>query len=84
MLVDYVKVYDLKNDCNTLINACNFNFATYNNMVKKEIIIGGSSCVNSIPSNTNQFLRASERVLINGDFTVPIGSELFIDVNPCY
>lgn len=84
MLVDYVKVYDLKNDCNTIINTCNYNFSTYDNKVKKEIIIGGSSCVNSIPNNTNTFLRATDGVLINGDFTVPIGSELYIDVNPCY
>lgn len=84
MLVDYVKVYDLKNDCNTIINACNYNFSTYDNKVKKEIIIGGSACVNSIPNNTNMYLRATDGILINGDFTVPVGSELYIDVNPCY
>lgn len=84
MLVDYVKVYDLKNDCNTIINTCNYNFSTYDNKVKKEIIIGGSACVNSIPNNTNIYLRATDGVLINGDFTVPVGSELYIDVNPCY
>lgn len=84
MLVDYVKVYDLKNDCNTIINTCNYNFSTYDNKVKKEIVIGGGACVNSIPNNTNMFLRATDGVLINGDFTVPVGSELYIDVNPCY
>ena len=26
MIVDYVKAYKLKNDCNTIINNCNFNF----------------------------------------------------------
>ncbi len=52
--------------------------------LKKEIVIGGGSCVNSIHVNTNQFLRATDGILINGDFTVPFGSELYIDVNPCY
>jgi len=83
MLVDYVKVYDLKNDCSSIINTCNYNFSTYDNKVKKEIIIGGSACVNSIPNNTNMYLRATDGVLIKGDFTVPVGSELYIDVNPC-
>lgn len=30
------------------------------------------------------YLRAAEGVTINGDFTVPVGAELYIDANPCY
>lgn len=82
--VDYVKVYDLKDDCNTTINTCNYNFLTYNNMVKKSITIGGSSCVNAIPNNTSITLRATDGILINGDFTVPVGAQFYADVNPCY
>ncbi len=84
MLVDYIKVYELKNDCNTVINACAYNFSLHDNKVKKEIFLGGGSCVNVIPLNTIQFLRAADGVLINGDFIVPLGAELYIDVNPCY
>jgi beta-glucanase (GH16 family) len=84
MLVDYVKVYDLKKDCSNDLNVCNYNFGTYDNKVKKSITIGNGSCTNSLNVGQNIFLRASEGVLINGDFTVPIGSELYIDVNPCY
>lgn len=84
MLIDFVKVYRLKNDCNTVLNVCNYNFGTHDNRVKKSITIGNSNCNNSLNNGDNIYLRASEGVLINGDFTVPIGSELYIDVNPCY
>lgn len=84
MLVNYVKVYKLINDCNTIINACNYNFLTYDNKVKKEIVFGGSGCTNIVPSNSSIYLRASDGILINGDFTVPLGTQLYLDVNPCY
>ncbi len=86
MYVDFVKVYKLNNDCNTNINVCNYNFSTHDNRVKKSITIGNvnGSCINSIEPGKNVYLRASEGVLINGDFTVPVGAELYIDVNPCY
>lgn len=84
MLVDYVRVYELDNDCNTNINVCNYNFSTHNNKVKKNITIGNGTCTNTISSGQNVYLRASEGVLINGDFSISLGSELYIDVNSCY
>lgn len=84
MYIDYVKVYDLKNDCNTVLNACNYNFSNHDNKVKKNIIIGNGSCNNSLNPGDNVHLRASESILLNNSFTVPIGAELYIDVNPCY
>jgi beta-glucanase (GH16 family) len=83
MKVDYVSVYRLKKDCDTELNLCNYNFSNYDNTVKKKITIGNGSCSNSISVGDNVFLRASEEVLINGDFTVPVGAELFIDVDQC-
>lgn len=84
MYVDYVKVYNLKNDCNTVINACNYNFGTHDNKVKKDITIGVNGCTNSLTNGNNVYLRATDGILINGDFTVPLGSEIYMDVNPCY
>lgn len=84
MLIDFVKVYNLDNDCNTNLNICNYNFTSHDNRVKKNITIGNGSCSNSLNSGDNIFLRASEGVLINGDFSVPLGAELYIDVNSCY
>lgn len=82
--VDYVRVYDIKADCNTTINTCSYNFATHDNKLKKEIIIGGGSCVNALPSNANVTLRATDGVLISGDFTVPNGAQLYIDASGCH
>jgi len=84
MLVDYVRVYELDNDCNTIMNVCNYYFPSQDNKVKKNITIGNWTCTNTIGSGQNIYLRASEGVLINGDFTISLGSELYIDVNSCY
>ncbi len=84
MEIDYVKVYELDNDCNTDMTLCNYNFNTHDNKVKRNIVIGNGSCSNSLSYGDDIYLRASEGVLINSNFTVPIGSELYIDVNPCY
>lgn len=83
MLVDYVQVYELKKDCNTKLEACHYDFTKHDNQVKKEIILGGKDCFNSIPENTTQFLRATDGVEIKGEFIIPLGSELYIDVNRC-
>ncbi len=82
--VNYVKVYKLRNDCKANMNVCGYNFSTHDNRVKKNITIGNGTCNNSLNVGDKVFLRASEGVLINGDFTVPVGSELYIDVNSCY
>lgn len=84
MYVDYVRVYNLKNDCKITLNLCNYNFGTHDNKVKQNIIIGNGSCTNAFNIGENVYLRASEGVLINGDFTVPVGAEIYIDVNSCY
>jgi beta-glucanase (GH16 family) len=84
MYTDYVKVYKLKTDCNTALNLCNYSFTSYDNKVKKSITIGNGSCANTILTGQNITLRASEGILINGDFTVQSGAELYMDVNTCY
>lgn len=84
LYVDYIKVYNLMKDCNTVVNTCSFNFNTYNNLVKKSISIGGSGCSNSVIAGTNFVLRAQDFIEIKGDFTVPIGAEFYMDANTCY
>jgi hypothetical protein len=84
MVIEFVKFYDYRKDCSTVINSCSYNFTTYDNKVKKEIIIGGNGCSNSISSSQNIILRASDGITINGDFTVPVGGQLYLDANKCY
>lgn len=84
MLVDYVKYYKLNNSCNETPPSCSYNFANHTNTVKKSITLGNNSCQITVPPTQPYYFRASEGITINGDFTVPVGSEIYMDVNPCY
>jgi beta-glucanase (GH16 family) len=85
MRVDYIKVFTLNGDCDNAIWTCNYNLSNHDNMVKRVISIGGSGCSNSVLVGENVTLRAKEYVIINGDFTVPLGAEFYVDCNnPCY
>jgi hypothetical protein len=81
MFVDYVKVYEVKKDCNNLINACNYNFSNYDNQVKNSITIGNGGCTNSINSGDNVTIRASEFINLSGNFSIPLGASFYADVN---
>ncbi|MDR0789858.1 MAG: glycoside hydrolase family 16 protein [Bacteroidales bacterium] len=52
MKVDYVRVYQLKKECEEIFEACNYDFSNYDNTVKKKIIIGDESCNNTISTDT--------------------------------
>ena len=81
MLIDYVKVYQKQEDCINLINACAYNFATHDNQVKNSITIGDNGCNNSVAVGSNTTIRASEFIALNGDVTLPLGSEFYADAN---
>lgn len=83
MYTDYVKVYSLKKDCSNDLNVCNYWFPSYDNKIKKSITIGNGSCTNTVLAGQNIIMRASEGILINGDFTVQTGAELYLDASPC-
>ena len=87
MIVDYFRYYQLDmTNCNsdappiiTQANLTNFAFGIY-----KNITIGNGSSSISSNSGENIVFRASNVILINGDFTVPIGAELSLIPTPCY
>lgn len=83
MYTDYVKVYSLKKDCSNDLNVCNYWFPSYDKKIKKSITIGNGSCTNTVLTGQNIIMRASEGILINGDFTVQTGAELYLDASPC-
>ncbi|HER10020.1 MAG TPA: glycoside hydrolase family 16 protein [Bacteroides sp.] len=80
MHVDYVKLYRLEFDT-TRIETCQYDFSQSVATVKKAIFIGGDSCTNLIPPFTDVTLRATEGIEISGDFQVPLGAQLYMDVN---
>jgi beta-glucanase (GH16 family) len=94
--VDYFRFYKLKvHECKAVsIDQCTINLWIYNNNMTyypetyKSITIGGSNC-NMIPQHVpidgvGYILRATDFVEISQDFSVPLGAELYIDVNSCY
>lgn len=83
--VDYIRTYTLNMDCNTIINQCNWDPDNYDNKVKKSITFGGSSssCINSIDSNPGVYLKATDHIQIDGNFTVPLGKEFAAEIFTC-
>jgi hypothetical protein len=81
MLIDYVRVYELKEDCNDFINSTNYDFSTYNNVEKNFINIGQGGGNNSLSVGDNITIRASQYIEINGDFYVPVGASFYMDAN---
>lgn len=78
MYVDHLHVYELEYD-NLIINSNSYDFTTYNNKVKKSISIGGG--LTSINAGDDYTLRATDFIELNGDFNVPLGASLYLDVN---
>ncbi|MCL2682870.1 MAG: family 16 glycosylhydrolase [Bacteroidales bacterium] len=79
--INYFRYYKL-NCSNTVItedqgNGYNFNNYTYT--VKKSCIFKNTS----IPSGKSIIIRATDFVELKENFQVPLGAELYIDVNPC-
>lgn len=79
MRINYVRMYQLKTDCNNSISTCNFDFTQHDNKVKNNISIGNGGCSNIVPVGNHVVLRASEGVLLSGSFFVPYGASLYAD-----
>jgi beta-glucanase (GH16 family) len=83
MYVDYVKIYQLKQDCSTDVISSSYNFTGYDNKVKDIIDIGGSGGSTTWPSNPVISLKAKQYVLLDEGFSTPANSDIFIDVPGC-
>ena len=83
MNIDYLKVYQMEPDT-ARIDSCHFDLQRYDWSVKKEIVIGGEGCTNLIPFNEDITIRATGGIEIRGDFSVPLGAQLYLDVNQMY
>ena len=79
MQIDYVKVYSLKCDKNTVVTQIP-NFNTYDYAVKKSISLGSNT---TMPAGSNITLRATDFIELKPGFEVQIGRQLYLDVSPC-
>jgi len=85
MLIDYVRVYKLKFDCDTTVTEItNYDNPQlpnyYDYKVKKSISLSG---ISSLTSGQNVSLRATDYIELTDGFYVPSDAELYLDNNPC-
>lgn len=80
LIIDYIKIYKLKLDCNTTeIISGTFNFQNFDYKVKKSYTVSNTSL-----SNTDKVtLRATDFVKLNEGFTVPLGAEFCVLPTEC-
>jgi hypothetical protein len=83
MEIEYVKYYTLdETECsNSLLITDNSGLNSYDFKIRKDIVISPASPVN-VTGSSPTALRASDYILINGDFTAD-GYDFYLDVNPC-
>ena len=80
MYVDQASVYCLNcADKNVVVNEIS-NFNTFNYAVKKSISMSSAT---TIPAGSDIYLRATDFIELKAGFEVPVGRELYLDVNPC-
>lgn len=83
--IDYIKIYELKMDCNSdALVTSNNALSKYSYSVKKRIEIRGEGETVSVPNNEKITMRSVEGIAITRNFLIPLGSEFcFIPTN-CY
>jgi len=78
MLIDYINVYQLKCDGETVIEIPDYN--TFNYGIKKSISLSG---VSSLKAGEDVYLRATDFIELKAGFEVPAGAELYLNIDPC-
>jgi hypothetical protein len=82
--IDYVKVWQLSEDCSTDKSYCSaFNPATYVSRLYKSITIGGSGCTDAVTNTANLGLYATDYVLLDEGFSIDGNSTVTIDLQGC-
>lgn len=83
MTVDYIKVYQLKTNCDTDILISNaLGYANYQPSVKKSIRIEPLSEFTA-PTNTNVTMRAVDSIVIKQGFSIAQGAQMTLLTQPC-
>lgn len=83
MTIDYIKVYQLKTDCNDDVLISNAQDLTdFQPSVKRSIVIEPSSEF-AVPQNTDINMRAVESIVIDKGFTIPQGVKITMQTHLC-
>lgn len=80
--IESVRVYQLKSNCNSDYNICNYNNIDYGHY--KSISIGGNGCNVVVPNGQKLNLISSEGLNIISNFSVELGAEFSFNSLPCF
>jgi beta-glucanase (GH16 family) len=83
MQIDWVRLYQLNQRCESDTTFCSFNPATFDFSLYKSINIGDGSCSISLSSANPIDLLAIDYIQINKGVTIPLGTELLLDFEQC-
>jgi hypothetical protein len=67
-------------DCDSIVNEI-FDFSNFYFAVKKSITLSGLTIV---PPNANITLRATDYIILNQGFEIPLETEFCLEINSCY
>lgn len=83
--VDWLKIWQLRTDCNSTTSICNYNNNTYDRKVKKSITVGGNTCTSIFNTSDTPSLWATDFILLDEGTTInPDGSGSFlVYTTPC-
>lgn len=81
--IDYVKVWQLNQYCDSILNICSFNPSTFDFSVYKSITIGGTGCSPTISAGRNVTLRATDEIVLDKGFSVELGAVFTSDIVIC-
>jgi hypothetical protein len=83
MTIDYIRVYNLNCECERIVSITDNNqLNSYSHSVKKKITIENTS--NTIVAPIGGLsLRATDEIIINGNFEVPVGTEFYATTHAC-
>lgn len=84
MVIDYVSTNKLKCNCTSDVNILNNTQLTnYVYEVKKSITIDGNGTTINYPSSSSGVFRATDYLLIDTDFEIPLGSAVELTTHAC-
>lgn len=79
--IDYIKIYQLKTDCTKAEVICNFSKPLYDLKVKKDINIGGLSCITTINTSDAIAFWAKDYIILDKNTSIVNNGSGYVSFN---
>lgn len=84
LTIDYVKVYQMRTDCNSeILITNNSQIADFEHKMKKSVTIGTSETSMCLPDTTDVSFHAEEHITLNGVIEIPSGAKITLSTHEC-